>query len=71
MKYRCRTCKTTCDDIIEHIKKVHRFSESYIENSLKTKSDSYLHNFEKIKYVRKIRMSFQAYTILKIMLVTK
>ena len=49
MKYMCKTCKTTCNDIIQHIKKVHRFSESYINNQLKSKSNSYLHAFEKIK----------------------
>lgn len=49
MKYRCRTCKTTCDDIMEHIKKVHHFSESNIEATLKTKPSYYENCFEKIK----------------------
>nr|ABZ08394.1 hypothetical protein ALOHA_HF4000APKG2O16ctg10g40 [uncultured marine crenarchaeote HF4000_APKG2O16] len=49
MKYMCKTCKKPCSDIIEHIKKVHGFSESYIKDSLKTNSNSYLHAFEKIK----------------------
>ena len=49
MKYRCRTCKTTCSDIMEHIKKVHHFSESNIEATLKTKPDYFKHCFEKIK----------------------
>ena len=49
MKYKCKTCKTTCNDIIEHVKKVHRFSESYIKDTIKTNSDSYNHCFEKIK----------------------
>jgi len=48
MKYKCRTCLTTCNDIIEHIKKVHGFSESYINDSLKTNSNSYKNSFEKI-----------------------
>jgi len=49
MKYRCRTCKTTCDDIMEHIKKVHHFSESNIKDTLKTKPSYYENCFEKIK----------------------
>ena len=49
MKYKCKTCKTTCNDIIEHVKKVHGFSESYIKDQLKTNSNSYLNAFEKIK----------------------
>ena len=49
MKYMCKTCKTTCNDIIEHIKKVHGFSESNIESTLKIKPDYYKHCFEKIK----------------------
>jgi len=49
MKYRCRTCKTTCSDIMQHIKKVHHFSESNIEATLKIKPDYYKHCFEEIK----------------------
>ncbi len=49
MKYLCKTCQKTCDDIIEHIKKVHNFSESYIKDQLKTNSNSYKNAFEKIK----------------------
>jgi len=49
MKYMSKTCQKPCNDIIEHIKTVHGFSESYIEDSLKTNSNSYLHAFEKIK----------------------
>ena len=49
MKYLCKSCKTTCDDIIKHVKKVHGFSESYIKEQLKTNSNSYLNAFEKIK----------------------
>ena len=49
MKYMCKTCKKPCDDIIKHIKKVHNFSDSYIKDQLKTKSNSYLNAFEKIK----------------------
>jgi len=49
MKYMCKSCKTACSDIVQHIKDVHNFSESYIKDSLKTNSNSYLHAFEKIK----------------------
>jgi len=48
MKYMCKTCQKPCNDIIQHIKKVHRFSESYIKDSLITNSNSYLHAFDKI-----------------------
>jgi len=53
MKYLCKSCKTTCDDIVQHIKKVHHFSESYIKDQLKTNSNSYKNAFEKIKWLRK------------------
>jgi len=35
--------------MIEHIKKVHGFTESYINEFLISKSDSWKHAFEKIK----------------------
>ena len=53
MKYMCKTCKMTCTDIVQHVKKVHGFSESYINDQLKTNSNSYLNAFEKIKWLRK------------------
>jgi len=43
----------TCTDIVQHVKKVHGFSESYINDQLKTNSNSYLNAFEKIKWLRK------------------
>jgi len=49
MKYKCRSCLKTCDDIIEHLKKEHNFSETYIKDSLITNSNSYKNAFEKIK----------------------
>ena len=48
MKYKCRSCLKTCDDMIEHIRKEHGFSESYIRDSLKTNTNSYKNSFEKI-----------------------
>ena len=53
MKYMCKTCQKPCNDIIEHVKKVHGFSESYIKDQLKTNSNSYKNAFEKIKWLRK------------------
>ena len=49
MKFLCKTCNKTCNDVIEHIKKVHGFSDSYIKDQLKTNTNSYLHAFEEIK----------------------
>jgi len=49
MKYLCKSCKTACKDIIEHIRKEHNFSASYIKDSVITKSNSYKHSFEIIK----------------------
>jgi len=48
MKYMCKSCKTSCKDIIEHIRKVHGFSVSYIEDSLKSNSNSYKNSFEEL-----------------------
>ena len=48
MKYMCKTCKMTCTDIVQHVKKVHGFSESYINDQLKTNSNSYKNAFEEI-----------------------
>ena len=49
MKYLCKSCKTTCSDIIQHVKKVHGFSASHIKEDLKNKPDAYKNAFEKIK----------------------
>ena len=53
MKYLCKSCNTTCEDIIKHVKKVHGFSDSYIKDQLKSNTNSYLHAFEEIKWLRK------------------
>jgi len=52
----CKSCKTTCSDIVQHVKKVHGFSESYIKDQLKSNTNSYLHAFEEIKWLRKNHM---------------
>ena len=49
MKYMCKTCQKPCDDIIEHIRKVHGFSESHIKEDIKNKPDTYKNAFEEIK----------------------
>ena len=56
MKYLCKSCKMTCSDIVQHVKKVHGFSESYIKEQLKSNTNSYLHAFEEIKWLRKNHM---------------
>ena len=48
MKYLCKSCRKPCEDIIKHIRKVHNFSESYINDQLKTNSNSYKNAFEEI-----------------------
>jgi len=44
----CKSCKVTCTDIVQHVMKVHGFSETYIKDSLRTNSNSYKNAFEKI-----------------------
>ena len=53
MKYMCKTCHILCDNIIEHIRKVHGFSESHIKEDIKNKPDTYKNAFEEIKWLRK------------------
>ena len=53
MKYMCKSCRKPCEDIVKHIRKVHNFSESYINDQLKTNSNSYKNAFEEINQVRK------------------
>ena len=49
MKYMCRTCQTECDDIPEHIMKVHKFSKSLVESQLKAKASCFDSSFEVIE----------------------
>jgi len=46
MKYMCRTCKTKCDDIPEHMMKVHNFSKSIVDSQLKANANCYKNSFE-------------------------
>ena len=47
MKYICKSCKTDCDDITEHMIKVHKFSKWIMELQLKTNPNTYKNCFEK------------------------
>ncbi len=49
MKYRCKTCNTTCTDIMDHVRKVHKFSDWIIEENTKTNKNSFKSAFEEIK----------------------
>ena len=49
MKYLCKSCKTSCKDIIEHIRKIHNFSKASIEASLEHHPNSFKNAFEEIK----------------------
>ena len=46
MKYLCKTCKKKCNDIPEHMMKVHNFSKKIVESQLKAKADCYKNAFE-------------------------
>ncbi len=48
MKYLCRTCKVSCDDIIIHLIKVHKFSKKTIKSQLETNPYSFKSSFEEI-----------------------
>ena len=49
MKYMCRSCKKKCDDILEHVMTVHKFSKETIESQLQTNPDTFKNSFEKLK----------------------
>ena len=49
MKYLCKSCKTSCEDIIEHIRKIHKFSKASIKSSLEHNPNSFKNAFEEIK----------------------
>lgn len=49
MKYLCRTCKTECDDIPEHMIKVHNFSKSIVDSQLKSNSNCYKNSFVELE----------------------
>lgn len=46
MKYLCKTCKKKCNDIPEHMMKVHNFSKSIVDAQIKAKADCYKNAFE-------------------------
>jgi len=45
----CRTCKKECDDIPEHLMKVHKFPKSILDFQLKSNPNSFRGSFEKLK----------------------
>jgi len=49
MKYMCRSCKEKCDDILDHLITVHKFSKTTIESELQKNPDSYKNAFEILK----------------------
>jgi len=49
MKYMCRTCKKECDDILEHLMTVHKFSKKTVESQLEKNPETYEHAFVKLK----------------------
>ena len=51
MKYMCKSCKTVCKDITEHIRKVHNFSKATIKSDLEKNPNTYKNAFEEIKQV--------------------
>ena len=49
MKYMCKSCKTVCKDIIQHIRKVHNFSNATIKSDLEKNPNTYKNAFQEIK----------------------
>jgi len=49
MKYMCKSCKTVCKDITEHIRKVHNFSKATIKSDLEKNPNTYKNAFQEIK----------------------
>ncbi|MGI9566711.1 MAG: hypothetical protein ACR2LL_06830 [Nitrosopumilus sp.] len=48
MKYKCRTCKKSCDDIPTHMIKQHNFSKKIVEEQLKANPKCYNNSFEEL-----------------------
>ena len=46
VKYTCKSCKTDCDDITDHMLTVHKFSKWIMELQLKTNPNTYKNCFE-------------------------
>jgi len=62
MKYMCKSCKTDCDDITEHMMKVHKFSKSIMELSCKTDCDDITEHMMKVHKFSKSIMELQLKT---------
>ena len=52
MTYMCRTCKTECDDIPEHMITVHKFSKAIVESQLKANPNTFKNSFENLNNAR-------------------
>ncbi len=59
MTYMCRTCKTECDDIPEHMITVHKFSKAIVESQLKANPNCFKNSFENLNNDRS-RITIQA-----------
>jgi len=53
MTYMCRTCKTECDDIPEHMITVHKFSKAIVESQLKANPNCFKNSFENLNNAKK------------------
>ena len=51
MKYLCKSCKTKCNDIMEHMRNVHKFTEGIMKSQLKTNPNTFKNCFEVIDQV--------------------
>ena len=49
MKYMCKSCKTVCTDMTEHITKVHKFSLSAVKLDLEKNPNAYKNAFINLK----------------------
>jgi len=49
MKYMCRTCNKGCNNITEHITKVHKFSLSAVKLDLEKNPNAYKNAFINFK----------------------
>ena len=51
----CKSCKTKCDDIMEHMKNVHKFTEGIMKAQLKTNPNTFKNCFEVVDQLFEIR----------------
>ena len=51
MKYVCKSCKTKCNDIMDHMRSVHKFPEGIMKLQLKTNPNTFKNCFEVLESV--------------------